>query len=308
MNHTVHDLAFWRDNSASKQSSDISSELEQWAKSGQEMSALSLHRAPLQRIDLVAKNKTGYDMRNTDLYRANLSQAHLFSVDLRGGSLMKADLTDANLHCAKLEDCNLLGTKLDNAKLDNIQWGNKVLQEKLAEKAEQKGKNSLALDYYQQAEEVYRNLRIQLEKAGLFKESGDFFYREMLMRRMQIPRLSLSRFRSFIIDQFCGYGEKPLRVVSFSLSIILSCTFVYFLTTSIVSSGNLIGFNSNHSLITNIRDFFSCLYFSVVTFTTLGYGDLTPQGIARVMAALEAFTGSFTMALFVVVFVKKMTR
>jgi hypothetical protein len=40
----------------------------------------------------------------------------------------------------------------------------------------------------------------------------------------------------------------------------------------------------------------------------LGYGDITPSGIARAIAAFEAFTGSFAMALFVVVFVKKMTR
>ncbi|MDN6869875.1 potassium channel family protein, partial [Aeromonas caviae] len=51
-----------------------------------------------------------------------------------------------------------------------------------------------------------------------------------------------------------------------------------------------------------------CLYYSVVTFTTLGYGDFTPVGLSRIFAAFEAFTGSFTLALFVVVFVKKMTR
>ena len=52
---------------------------------------------------------------------------------------------------------------------------------------------------------------------------------------------------------------------------------------------------------------FPCRY-SVVTFTTLGYGDFTPVGLSRIFAAFEAFTGSFTLALFVVVFVKKMTR
>jgi voltage-gated potassium channel Kch len=55
-------------------------------------------------------------------------------------------------------------------------------------------------------------------------------------------------------------------------------------------------------------EFFNSLYFSVVTFTTLGYGDISPVGVARFIAACEAFLGSFTMALFVVVFVKKMTR
>jgi len=46
----------------------------------------------------------------------------------------------------------------------------------------------------------------------------------------------------------------------------------------------------------------------VVTFTTLGYGDISPIGVTRFFATFEAFIGSFSLALFVVVFVKKMTR
>lgn len=37
--------------------------------------------------------------------------------------------------------------------------------------------------------------------------------------------------------------------------------------------------------------FIECFYFSVVTVTTLGYGDITPVGIARVVASLEAIFG-----------------
>ncbi|MAQ17067.1 MAG: hypothetical protein CMN30_20020 [Sandaracinus sp.] len=39
------------------------------------------------------------------------------------------------------------------------------------------------------------------------------------------------------------------------------------------------------------KDFADCLYFSVVTFTTVGYGDYHPLGIGRIMAVLEAFVG-----------------
>ncbi len=44
------------------------------------------------------------------------------------------------------------------------------------------------------------------------------------------------------------------------------------------------------------------LYFSIVTFTTLGYGDLRPCANvtwARMVASLEAFIGAFMIALFV---------
>ena len=38
-------------------------------------------------------------------------------------------------------------------------------------------------------------------------------------------------------------------------------------------------------------DMLTAMYFSVVTWTTLGYGDLTPTDAARMYAALEATTG-----------------
>ena len=41
-------------------------------------------------------------------------------------------------------------------------------------------------------------------------------------------------------------------------------------------------------------------YFSVVTFTTLGYGDYLPIGINRVWAMLESFIGVFIWPLFLV--------
>ena len=45
------------------------------------------------------------------------------------------------------------------------------------------------------------------------------------------------------------------------------------------------------------------LYFSVVTFTTLGYGDLAPTPHARFFAATEALLGYFILSVFVSVIV-----
>ena len=112
---------------------------------------------------------------------------------------------------------------------------------------------------------------------------------------------------SKLIDIFCGYGEEPLRVVLFSLLLILLCAICYFFL-GVVSGGELLQFNPADNFWHQLKLFGTCLYYSVVTFTTLGYGDITPIGWSRLFAAFEAFTGSFTIALFVVVFVKKMTR
>ena len=112
---------------------------------------------------------------------------------------------------------------------------------------------------------------------------------------------------SKMIDIFCGYGEAPTRVIGFSMGLILVCALLY-LFTGLNYDGNVHIFKLSNSISTNLTLFFNCLYYSVVTFTTLGYGDFTPIGYSRAIAAIEAFTGSFTIALFVVVFVKKMTR
>lgn len=37
--------------------------------------------------------------------------------------------------------------------------------------------------------------------------------------------------------------------------------------------------------------YFDSLYYSIVTFTTLGYGDFYPRGVGRVLAGIQALTG-----------------
>ena len=67
-------------------------------------------------------------------------------------------------------------------------------------------------------------------------------------------------------------------------------------------------FDLHDTFYEDLRTFGYALYFSVVTFTTLGYGDFTPVGWSRPFAAVEAFNGAFMIALFILGFVKKMTR
>ena len=162
-------------------------------------------------------------------------------------------------------------------------------------------------DYFQQSEEIYRDLRKHAEQEGIFTLSGKLIQKELTMRRMQLPLYSFKRFSSKTIDLFSGYGEDPLRIVGISLLFIVFCAILYTFT-GVSFEGEVKVYNAQASFSDNISLFIAYLYYSVVTFTTLGYGDFTPVGISRAIAAIEAFTGSFTIALFVEVFVKKMTR
>ncbi|WP_018693777.1 ion channel [Algicola sagamiensis] len=301
-------FCFWHDPKFDKAGLDLKDKLERYAANGGLMQGLKLKRANLAGVNLVKRgDKDGYNLNGSDFYRANLSGAHLFNLKLENGSLMKSDLRDANLHCCQLKNTNLLGVKLMGAKIDNIEIGETLFQEGVAKDAEKNNDMDMALDNYEQSEEIYRDLRKAAETQGLFELAGKYMHRELTMRRYQYPMYSNKRIFSKFIDLLCGYGEKPINVIFFSLSLIFICACFYFFL-GVGSPDDPIQFNIKHDAITNMSHFFSSLYYSVVTFTTLGYGDITPYGITRLVAAVEAFCGSFTLALFVVVFVKKMTR
>ena len=301
-------FCFWHDPTVDKAGKHLTKELEAVAEAGHCMEGFYLTRTNLEGVNLVCHGrKEGYSLARADLYRANLKGAHLFHIDLEEASLMKADCREANLHFANLKRVNLLGAKFEGAKIENIDWGEQLLHEEKGREARKEKKHKEANDFFEQAEEICRSLRKVSELQGLFELAGYFFYEEMIMRRYQMRKWSAQRGISKLVDVFCGYGERPLRVILFSLAFILICGIAYFLLG--VSDGDvLVIVNPAQSLSDNFINFSKSLYFSVVTFTTLGYGDLVPLGSSRIVAAIEAFAGSFTLALFVVVFVKKMTR
>ncbi|GLS92671.1 hypothetical protein GCM10007916_37430 [Psychromonas marina] len=299
---------YWHDPEIIKSAPDSAHKLEEFARAGGMLHGIFLKHANLENLNLVKRgSQRGFDLTGADLYRANLRGAHLFNTVLIRASLMKADLSHANVHCAHLEECNLLGVNLTKAKVEHIKVGKVLLQERNAKALEKEGDHEQARDLYEQAEEIYRNLRKACEHQGLVTLAGPFLRKELTMRRFQEPRYSMNRLTSKIVDLFCGYGEDPLRVVTFSWVLIVFSAFFYYIF-GLRFAGEFQVFSMQQSLEQNIIFFFECLYYSVVTFTTLGYGDFIPVGFSRVVAALEAFTGSFTIALFVVVFVKKMTR
>ncbi|MCK5667791.1 MAG: two pore domain potassium channel family protein [Gammaproteobacteria bacterium] len=63
--------------------------------------------------------------------------------------------------------------------------------------------------------------------------------------------------------------------------------FGYYLLIRFTSLGSLTVFNSGET-IHNVMD---CVYYSFVTYTTLGFGDLIPTGSLRFLTGLESLTG-----------------
>lgn len=298
---------FWHDPEINKTGMILKGRLEDRARTGLPMEGFLLKGANLENIDLVNPEGEPYRLVYADLSRTNMHRAHLYRVNLSHCNLLKADLSAASLHFTDLSSCNLLGTNFKAAKLDKVIWGEQLLQEQLGFIEKANGRRNESVIFFQEAEEVARNLRRSCEHQGLFNIAGGFFYREMVIRRNRLKRFSRDHLFSKLVDLISGYGEKPRRVVLFSMCLIVMYSLIFF-GQGIENGGRAIVLDVNAPLSENFSAWLECLYFSTVTFTTLGYGDITPVGIARFFAALEAFTGSFTMALFVVLFVKKMTR
>ena len=86
-----------------------------------------------------------------------------------------------------------------------------------------------------------------------------------------------------------GYGERPSRIILVALAIISTYAGIYSVVDWLDDKG------SQYQL-----SLLDSAYFSVVTFTTLGYGDITPKTqLLKLLAVSEALLGAFTMGLIV---------
>lgn len=97
-----------------------------------------------------------------------------------------------------------------------------------------------------------------------------------------------------------GYGERPWRVFRWSLIVVCVWALAYWGFGLVRAHGSMYA----------PMGFWRYVYFSFVTFTTLGFGDFEPvkSGLGMFLAASEAFIGMFMMALFVVSVAKRFTR
>jgi hypothetical protein len=56
------------------------------------------------------------------------------------------------------------------------------------------------------------------------------------------------------------------------------------------------------------KEFGNSLYYSAITFLTIGYGDYFADGFLKIVAGCEGFSGIFLMSYFTVAFVRKILR
>ncbi|MFR1709984.1 MAG: ion channel [Clostridium sp.] len=119
------------------------------------------------------------------------------------------------------------------------------------------------------------------------------------------------KFYSYVANIVCGYGEKPYRSFMLSLIIILIFAFLYMITGINCASGTigLRELGDNFSIRILIENMIYCIHFSLVTFSTVGYGDLLPYNMAGViLTSIEILLGVIMVGIWTSTLVRKMTR
>jgi hypothetical protein len=170
-------------------------------------------------------------------------------------------------------------------------------------------------------ETFWRFIKQAAQEAGYYQLAGESFFNERCahlckkFRGVDYDELSGIRkclriiagirlLPEYIFGRLLfGYGERPIRVLVTSALVIVLCAAFY--------CSDYASVFSRTQDKPDIQSFMDGLYFSTITFTTLGFGDVYPATdhlLTRTVAMLEAVSGACLMSLFVVSLSKRFSR
>lgn len=163
----------------------------------------------------------------------------------------------------------------------------------------------------------YNLLKQNFNTIGHYDDEDDayvaFKRQEHLLKKAQIKdkhwiqkalHLFLLGFQKLVFDKMGLYATSPIRVF---YSIIVS----WFVFGVLYSLFHFLGIGKTWSSVGNpdqISIIAQSFYHSAITFFTIGYGDVFPQGLSRILSSVEGFVGVFMMSYFTVAFVRKVLR
>ncbi len=245
------------------------------------------------------------DLRDADLSGIFLGLKNLQHSDLSGANFDNARMTKVGFDFSTLDGAHFENAILEKVDLRRVvsmrrcHWYEAIFDGVQVPAMERVG---LATPYDsgakganpKRASYVFRHFKELYKSAGDHDTSGLFYEREMDMRRIHGP--ISERIWWWMLSLTCGYGERPMRTVWLFFVIIFGFATLYLGCDVKAPEGQ-------------VRDFPTSLYFSIITFTSLGYGDILPVSTtARLLAGCEAVLGVFSISLFVFVFCRRMVR
>lgn len=247
--------------------------------SAADLSGAELSDADLRKANLHKTNLKDVDLVDGKLEGACLVQAKMIDAQLEGAKLIKANLEQADLSGAELMRTNLKNANLRNANLSAADLSHALLLRVNISGARffQTGLTDTRLwGIYE-----YRNARFEHVDISSVDWRGS-----PLLKRYVEDEIFVQDFRHqhrvlyWLWKSSCDCGRNVWWWIGWSGFIVwfFGSLFLTFLTNSLEVS--------------SVDNLFAAYYFSIVTFTTLGFGDVTPLTLgAQIAVVCEVILG-----------------
>ncbi len=238
-----------------------------------DFSGANLAAARLAGATLERANLSSNDLSGIDFIGANLSNANLRGSDLSGADLVDANLEHANLQAANLSDADVAGASLRSANLADAQVD--------------------GIEYDRAT--LFRGIRVS-------SCYGSSRFRRFAQDQDYIEEFKESHLYSYYIWLvLTDCGRSMLRAVWWSIGLVIAFGIIFYLLGAAafnIGPKETLGWN-----------LFTSLYYSVVTFTTLGYGDITPHTpLAAAVVMIEVVVGYFMLGILISILATKVAR
>jgi uncharacterized protein YjbI with pentapeptide repeats len=325
----------------------VLSKLRDAARSGAPHEELAdLRGADLIDVDLSGLDLSGADLRGTDLSRANLERTRLFRADLRGAVLFQAraaeaDFTGADLRGANLEsirahragfgrarligarmigadlrgatftgvelvgaqlcganlcearmrEADLRRTDFARAEMESAELAGSDVTEACFDGADLRGSHVKQLTGYAKASWIGADVR-EVDFAGAFMTRRFIMDQNFLEEFKQQGPLSRAVYALWWFSSDCGRSMMRWSLCTLALTTVFAFAFTFVE----IDYGDY-------------RTWFSPFYFSVVTLTTLGYGDVLPASVpAQMVVTLEVAIGYMMLGGLISILSNKLAR
>lgn len=260
-----------------------------------------LDRATLEGAELLGADLRGADLSDVEASRAGFGGADLrgadfFNARLEGATFTKADLEGADLRAARLVDCrlreaNLTGTNLDRANLRDADLEASRIERANFSGARLAGARFRGVSGYASAQWIGAEISTT-DFTGAYRVRRTIMDENFLHEFRTSSRANEALYKLWWATSDCG--RSLLR---------------WGLTTALIT----VAFGLAYARVDlDFGDYptpMSPLYFSVVTLTTLGYGDVTPMSVpAQLLTMLQVIVGYVMLGGLISILSGKMAR
>lgn len=156
-------------------------------------------------------------------------------------------------------------------------------------------------DFYHLMERCYSSLEIVYEKKDFAESRKKSYERKMIFRKNAywFEKKYGSWLEYELLQLTCLYGDSFVRWGITALAFSFVVAFLYFLIDLPVAE--------QHKMVSSLGGhWFDYIYFSIITLTSLGFGDFVPVTLAgKILTSIEAFFGFVMLGIFITLIQKK---